>query len=341
MTLHNPLPALVIFVLAVLSAGDVQAQAFCALRDPVTSIYSTFPDAHSYRSIVKVVNNAARNSVRDRMPLDLHFNELGKHTLYVAMRGDEPIGVIHARSEGDRWGLTEIAWALDLDFRVVDFRFQRSRNPARRALDASQFVERLRGRSLSELRAMLTPDASKLRVPAVPGDDDADSLAATVLRSALKTIIVTEAVWGGDLQSLRASHILNRHFDVGIELQSMPAPYSPDARRVLAAAQLDDELNVDRDSLKMFRVIDEQGDSLGYFFDSVWRVDGEETNLLWLMDDNGVVVDVESGANSAPELRRSLRTLVSFDTSSSDRCSNALELSAFELGVLTRLRSGR
>ena len=67
------------------------------------------------------------------------------------------------RSEESRWGLVEVAWALDSELRVVDYRFQRARSPSRRRLERSGFRAQLAGRTASDLRVLLTEDGSSLR----------------------------------------------------------------------------------------------------------------------------------------------------------------------------------
>ena len=95
-----------LILLAAALCSAVHAQAFCALRDPNRQIYRLFPKATSYRSIVRTVGKDARREVGARLPFNLHFNELGRHTLYVPMRGDEPSAwsTFAARlAGGDSW----------------------------------------------------------------------------------------------------------------------------------------------------------------------------------------------------------------------------------------------
>ena len=105
----------------------VAANAYCSLRDPVSAIQYLYPAATNHQSIVKVVGKEARASLSDVLPFTLHFNELGKHTLYVALNDRKPSGLIHARTELTDRGLIEIAWALDLDLSIKNFYIQRCR----------------------------------------------------------------------------------------------------------------------------------------------------------------------------------------------------------------------
>ena len=175
------------------------AMPYCALRDPIHQIYGMFPTATSFRSIVHTVNEKARERVSSELPFSLHSRELGEHTLYVPLEKALPLGIVHSRSEASEWGLVEITWAFDMDLHIRDFRFQRCRGPGCETLSTGAFVEAIRGRTLTDVKNLLSDDGSSLR-HSIPGvvEDDA-RMAVTVLRSAAKTIAVTEFVWGSDI----------------------------------------------------------------------------------------------------------------------------------------------
>ena len=118
---------------------SVQAidQAFCSLRDPNREIFSLFPEADTYRSVARVVNDKKRIEMEKRLPFELHFSELGQHTLYLVQSKDKNIGLVHMRSEASKWGLIEVAWALDLDLNIRDFIFVRCRDRNRLAFEAN------------------------------------------------------------------------------------------------------------------------------------------------------------------------------------------------------------
>ena len=105
-------------ILAVLVFGaPAFGQAYCAMRDPVTGIFKAFPQATSYRSITKTVTPDHRAAIAAELPFTLHFNELGRHTVYLAFKDRTPLGMVHVRSERGRYGLVEIGWVLGLDER--------------------------------------------------------------------------------------------------------------------------------------------------------------------------------------------------------------------------------
>jgi hypothetical protein len=160
------------------------------------------PQATGYRSIVRSIDGSVRSQVLGRVGFSLHPRELGQHTLYVAVKERTPIGLVHVRSEMSDWGLVEVAWALDLSLRVMDFRFQRCRGAACERAERDVLLRQaLRGRGLDDLRAML-----KAEGPSVIRSSVDPMMLDTLLRSAIKTIAVTEVGWSDELRRLRPAH---------------------------------------------------------------------------------------------------------------------------------------
>ena len=199
---NNSIRLLLLVAVAVLSvfSETASAQAYCALRDPVRRVYELFPEADSYRTIIATVGPEHRQFLEDNLPFAHHFNEFGRHSLYVAIRDSEPLGLIHVRSERGRWGLVEVCWALDLDLNVRGFEFQRCRDPQGDALIASQFAKSLVGADLDTLKSRLEGGGYIASLP-----ESLQPLAETVLRSGLKTVILTQDVWQDELIELRAA----------------------------------------------------------------------------------------------------------------------------------------
>jgi hypothetical protein len=178
----------------------LHAVAYCALRDPMLAIQTFYPGFTSYRSYLGVVGPDLRRVLDETLPYQLHFNEFGKHTLYVAYAGEKAIGLVHARSEKGDWGLDEIVWSFNMDLTVRDFRFQRSRSRWKDNLQDEVFKQALRGKGIEGLLQFLDADGSKFSKQISGLPPEAEKLAATVVRSALNTIVVTEYVWGDRLQ---------------------------------------------------------------------------------------------------------------------------------------------
>jgi len=162
----------------------------------------SFPQLDHYRSIVRVVDETHRANILARLPFTIHENELGTHTLYTVFADDdELIGVIHVRTERSRWGLTEIAWALNSDLEIVGMHFQRSRDRHRGYIESEAFQKNIRGKNFDELRGLLTNDGDAINEAVLVIPRDGHELALSVIRSALKTISATNAIWDDSLSS--------------------------------------------------------------------------------------------------------------------------------------------
>ncbi len=193
-------PVITLIILS-LWGSHAHSVAFCALRDPVQNIYKLFPNATSYRSIVHEVNQSSQQHVKNSVPFSIHKDELGQHTLYVAMQENKALGFVHSRSEVGLWGLIEIVWAFDLHLNVVNFNFQRCRESSCDLIQSSDFVQLLKGKSVNELKSMIEKEDYTLP-DELANNEDARTLAKTLMRSAIKTALVTEHSWRDEIQSL-------------------------------------------------------------------------------------------------------------------------------------------
>jgi len=184
-----------------LLTSNVKAVAYCSLRDPVAQIAQLYPQKTNQLSIVKTVDDNIRAQVQVSLPRnDLHFSELGKHTLYVAMQGSKSLGYVHVRSEQSKWGLVEVVWAIDKDLRITNFAFQRCRSPKRKAAEEQQFKDVFIGKNYQELRLLLSSDGVTTNKSVLTQTQSAPELANVVLRCALKTLLLTEILWGEELK---------------------------------------------------------------------------------------------------------------------------------------------
>jgi hypothetical protein len=185
-----------------LSTQRAEAQAFCALRDPVSAIQAFFPGTMSYRSIIREVNESHRLAIGKSLPFTIHQSELGLHTLYAVFTPDETLaGFVHVRSERGKWGLSEIAWSLDANLDVLGFRFQRSRESGQGYAEGEAYQKQLQGLGTAELGALMDDEATgqvgQLQIP-----PEFKALNQMIIRSALKTIAVTRTVWNPTVDRL-------------------------------------------------------------------------------------------------------------------------------------------
>jgi hypothetical protein len=182
---------------------EASAVAYCSLRDPVAQMLELYPNKTNQLSIVKTVDADIRAQVQVALPNnDLHFSELGQHTLYVAMDGKSLLGNIHVRSEQSDWGLVEIVWAIATDMTISNFVFQRCRSPKKQLAEQSAFKEIFIGKNYSQLKSLLSNDGTTVNDSVLKQADGASELVNVVLRCALKTLLLTEILWGDDLSKL-------------------------------------------------------------------------------------------------------------------------------------------
>lgn len=304
--------------------------AYCSLRDPVNTIYELFPAADGYRSSVKTVGRDARIAVNAALDLDIHFNELGRHTLYVALKRGEPIGLIHARSESSRWGLTEFAWAITPELKISGLKVQRTRDPQLRGVQAEGLAAQVVGLDIAALKALhaSSPPQSMLRL---------------VVASALKTLVITAKVWRdaiapGAVLATSAGLRAGRHFGTSVRFETLRDPYSEPVRRVLAQHDLAESAIFTRDSLHMFRVLDDGQQVLGLAVITVFDLEDPSRQLLWLLDRAGRVLTVTQVDRD--EVYAPFQSVVDYQPESIQDCSSAAELGALELGVIARQHLG-
>lgn len=193
--------SLILIVILVGISGDVNAIAYCSLRDPVAQIAQLYPQKTNQLSIVKMVDDNTRIQVQLALPNnDLHFSELGQHTLYIAMLGQEALGYVHVRSEQSDWGLVEIVWAIDKNLRISNFVFQRCRSPQKKIAEESYFKTLFIGKNYQELKELLSEDGVTAKKKLLEKVHNAPELANVVLRCALKSLLLTKILWGEELE---------------------------------------------------------------------------------------------------------------------------------------------
>ena len=192
---------LMILLLFVLLAPKAYPVAYCSLRDPVAQIAQLYPNKTNQLSIVKTVDANTRNQVKLVLPSnDLHFSELGEHTLYVVMNNSAVLGYVHVRAEQSTWGLVEIVWALDKNLRIKNFIFQRCRSPKKHIINDQEFKRLFIGKSYQELKTLLSSDGLTANHILLDKAKNAPELASVILRCALKTLLITKILWGEELK---------------------------------------------------------------------------------------------------------------------------------------------
>ncbi|MDG2476911.1 MAG: hypothetical protein P8M32_03310 [Phycisphaerales bacterium] len=301
--------------------GASHGQAYCALRDPVRVLYEAYPEADSHRSIIRTVTAADRDAIERDLSLTILYDELGRHTLYVPLREGHPLGLLHVRSERGRYGLTEIAWSLDLEGRITDGRLQRCRDPKLREAFAEDLLSQLGSADVPEILALLQKEGltSEQRV---------------VLGSAAKTSVVTSIVWDADLLPMRAAVLANTKW--------------PESEAVLHAVQIDRsafiaDTGIEPLSVHAWSVRGVDGQQLGILARSWVNFDGQRVELWWQIDLNGCIVDVSAGDKESSSIKQAFSEVFGKSTATMAECSTAAGVVAGELlhGVGTSVMDGK
>lgn len=302
-------------------AGQAYAVAYCSLRDPVNTIYDFFPEATNYRSSVQTVGRAARQSVQQQLPLRMHFNELGRHTLYIAQEGDKRLGFVHARSEISKWGLTEFAWAFCVDMKVRSVKVQRSRDLKLLQYSQQALTDMVAGKNLPALQAMY--DASQ------PG-----SLEQNLAAAAMKALVITQSVWPEEILGTTIKALLAENFGEAVIMQPIVNMYDDKVMSELRAMEFGSSPLFVRDRLKGFRVLDAGGQVLGLVAQSTFDMENHEKSLVWMVDHQGTLLSVtEEGQTTTFS---AFAEVVGHTPHALADCSGLAELGAFELAVLAR-----
>jgi len=284
-------------------------QAYCALRDPVRVLYEAYPDADGHRSIIRTVTVEDRTAIAEILPFTIHFDELGRHTLYVTVQEGLPLGMLHVRSERGRYGLTEIAWSLNLDGQITDVAFQRCRDAKLRAALDDQLRAKVIGADVPMLLRLLDEEG---------WSDEARVL----LRSAAKTAAVTFIVWEDDLLPTRAEA---KAAIAWSEIDPVLTPQPIDRSSLSSNAGLDTE------SIRVWTVTHADGTHLGTLVRSLWKLDGHRAELWWRMDQGGRIVDVEILDGDDPSISNAFREVIGLEASNVDQCATAAGVAAGEV----------
>ncbi len=180
--------------------------AFCSLRDPVSAMQILYEDGYQYRSVVATVTEQDRLAVKEKLPFTIHQSEVNKHTLYVLYKDRKATGFLQARSEWAKWGLVEIAWAINLDRSLKGFYFQRCRSPECNDSVVQSINKQLHNKSFAQLKSLLTLDGVALSETGKKAFSTSPTLSLLVLRSALKTLAITDISWAKYITKIESNN---------------------------------------------------------------------------------------------------------------------------------------
>ena len=143
---HAP-SVLILWMLATFSVESSEA-ALCVFRNPDKNVYVLFPEATGYRLVIKRLDRKKQEKVEEYLGQKLDFDEVGEHSFYLVLQGEDVIGMIRPHAERGRYGIVEMVWAFTLDGRVKDYRIQRSRERGSDKVKGEAFRRQFRGKSL-------------------------------------------------------------------------------------------------------------------------------------------------------------------------------------------------
>ena len=334
--------ASVLFALLISLQGDAMAQraeAFCALRDPNREIRMLSPKYESYDSVIRKISQEERVKILKEVPFPIHFDELGQHTLYVVRGKEDVSGYVHVRSEPFSWGLVRIAWMMDTNLDVIGFRFQRCRSPYRAELESEEVLARFSGKSIRELSLLLSPDGERLRGDRFKVSEGAEELASLLIRSAIKTRVVTGIVWESEFTTYKALELSQGHFGEGAFVTTMNDNYDAVDQRELIGQGLKDSIGFTRSEVRSWSFKHKEKGTLGEVFYTPWAGGEERARLLWVFDSNGQVLAVDDPQQSLSAKSTELfQQLVGRSFTGEEECTTASELAALELSLLHRSR---
>ena len=284
-------------VVAVVSASGCPGQR-SARGDAQRSVFRAFPSADGYQVIEQSVALEARRAVESRLPFRVHYSELGRHTLYVALRGRRPLGMVYKQREASAFGLASVEWALTFDLRIRSLNFRRTRSPHRRLVERSPFVRSLSGKGRAELSGLLDEHGQLRTLP--PGmPEDARGLVAAIVRSAIKAQTVLAVVWQSQVDHLH---------DFAIGLDAFPRT---DTLRRLWPPSRDRSAPSERSPVAFaVRYFDPNGRELGLVADVAVGNGRAAFTARWTFDEHDVLQRVEVDDAVPQVLRARCRELV-------------------------------
>lgn len=313
-------------VLLVIHAPLAEAVAYCALRDPVNTIYELFPEADSYRSNVQTVGRDTRQQVMTQLPIKMHFNELGRHTLYIALKQGNLVGFVHARSEPGNWGITEFAWAIEPDLTIRSVKVQRSRDPEIRKVGPEQLNEWVVGKSLAELKESHSAAVSA-----------GAASRAVVFASALKTLVITESAWPSELPVGVALSHFKRALPEIDRADRIYDLYNPDSRNRLENLGLSESPAFQRERIVGYNLRNADNQSIGLALRVPFDLHTPAKALWWLVSTTGEILSVVNAGTF--DTSTEFKSVLGYAPLSMRDCSTLADLAALELSTLTRHHS--
>lgn len=149
---------------------------------------------------------------------------------------------------------------------------QRSRDPNVRGIPEANLQQLVAGATLESLH--------KQYQSGVQDSDGAFSLG--LMASAMKTIVITEHVWGDELRQQQALSIASRVLPETSSAKSIPELYSQETQLLLAAKELAPSPAFDRSSVRGFRMLGGADQLVGLVVHTPFDLDDHKRDLYWV-----------------------------------------------------------
>ncbi|MDP6636735.1 MAG: hypothetical protein QGG42_17685 [Phycisphaerae bacterium] len=305
----------------VLLLASAAGAANCSLRNPDRQIYAIYPKATSYRSIVAKVGVQQKRVVEQAIGIPLALSDLGKHTVYIVMKGSTPIGFVHARSEVGKSGLVEFVWSVDLNLRIRDFVVERGREKHMDAIRTDAFRRKLIGAGAKQLRSLLSADGKNINTATLNIAPEAEAIARCAILSAAKMQAIMATCFFDPLLKVRLMGNVHAFFPDTAKVTKVNAPLDASVAQAVKKTTGSESGGLDPKSLTVLRAIDKSGKTLGLLVFSKSATERSRCEMWWAVSAEGVIQ-----ASVADVLARL------------EICRDFNRLGAKDLGQLLRLR---
>ena len=271
-----------IWILALCIPTLAQIQTYCSLRDPQRTLGLLLPEYQSYRSVVRTIGAREREIICSEVGFGLHYDELGRHTLYRVINKQGEIVIVSVRTEPYAWGLTEIVWVISSAGEILDYRFQRCRSRDKHRIESEEIKKLIRGYSLPELKNALNSENRGLSKGLVALAPSAADLLTCVIRSGITALATTRQRWGDIMLQAVNTKIAQTSFGKNAKVADRPIA-SP--KRTPGVAP-NGEANAKMDNALLYRVSNAANKQLGTIVFLPARIQEQLRWSWWLIDND-------------------------------------------------------
>ena len=290
--MRTPIRTLGLVALVAVAITESAPAANCALRNPRRQIEEIFPDYTNLKSVIATIDKDLKAEIERVLGSELTISDVGKHTAYIVLKGDVPIGIVHARTETGARGSIELVWAMDLDMRIKDFRVQRSRDKHTDVIKSDDFRNQMAGRDLSDLRKLLTAGNDDIDLAALEIPASARAIAHAAVLCGVKTRIITDEAFHETILPARLRGLAHRYFPGTARVTRISVPYPESAVDAVTRAIATAPRQLDPDSFAILRAFDAADRPLGMLALADWTSHPGRPETWWAVATNGTIREI-------------------------------------------------